>query len=111
MSELPVLRNNAACLILDLSLRLSATDALERLSSKTLLRRNAEHRLVFVCKSHNKIFSRAVQIFMIDTRDRNKTFANQRKPKDGALDNYKYCDLHLEHFGLVSTEIKTSVRF
>ena len=69
MSELQVLQNNAARIILDLPPRASATDALERLSLKpqqrlswkTLLRRRAEHRLIFMYKSFNNLFSYTVQ--------------------------------------------------
>ena len=61
MSELQVLQNSDAWLLLDLPPRASATDALERLSWNTLLRRRAEHRLIFVYKSLNNLFSHAVQ--------------------------------------------------
>ena len=56
MSELQVLQNNAARIILDLPPRASSTNALERLSWKTLLRRRAEHQLIFMYKSFNNLF-------------------------------------------------------
>ena len=61
MSELQVLQNNAARIFLDLPPRASATDALESLSWKTLLRRRAEHRLIFMYKSFNNLFSYTIQ--------------------------------------------------
>lgn len=48
MSELQVLQNKAARLILDLPVYNSATEALKRLGWKSLLRRRKEHHAIFM---------------------------------------------------------------
>ena len=50
MSELQVLHNKAACLILDLPARSSGADALKRLGWKPLLRHRKEYRASFMYK-------------------------------------------------------------
>ena len=57
MSQLQVLRNKAAKLILDLPLHASASSALSQLHWKNLKRRRAEHKATFVYKSINNLFS------------------------------------------------------
>jgi len=56
MSELQVLQNKAARLILDLPAHSSATEALKRLGWKPLTRRRLEHRAVFIYKLLNDHF-------------------------------------------------------
>ena len=46
MSELQVLHNKAACLILDLPARSSGADALKRLGWKPILRTRKEHHVI-----------------------------------------------------------------
>ena len=53
MSELQVLQNKAARLILDLPVYFSATEALKRLGWKPLLRRRKEHHAIFMYKLIN----------------------------------------------------------
>ena len=87
MAELQVLQNKAACIILDLPARASASDALARLPWKPLLRRRAEHRAIFTYKSLNNFFSHTFQcsfnrdFHSYNTRSRNnirKGAANRR---------------------------------
>ena len=56
MSELQMLQNKAACLILDLPVHSSATEALKKLGWKPLLRRRMEHHAIFMYKLLNNHF-------------------------------------------------------
>ena len=56
MSELQVLQNKAACLVLDLPAHSSASEALERLGWKPLVRCRMEHHAVFIYKLLNNHF-------------------------------------------------------
>lgn len=55
MSELQVLHNNAARIILDLPPYASASEALNILNWKNLEHRRAEHRAIFMFKCHNSL--------------------------------------------------------
>ena len=57
MSELQVLQNKAARIILDLPAHFSAAEALKRHGWKPLLRRRKEHRAIFILKYINNHFS------------------------------------------------------
>ena len=57
MSQLQILHNKAARVILDLPYDASATDSLNKLKWKLLSRRRAEHRLIFLYKCFNNHFS------------------------------------------------------
>lgn len=87
MSELQVLHNKAARLILDLPPSASASDALAKLHWKLLQRRRAEHRAIFMYKSINNYFCHSFQFSFNrefhdhNTRSRNnirKSAANRR---------------------------------
>ena len=63
MSELQVLQNKAARLILDLPAHLSASEALKRLGWEPLLRRIMEHHAIFICKLlNNSHFSSLIPV-------------------------------------------------
>ena len=77
MAELQVLHNKAARIILDLPLRASASDALAKLRWKSLQRRRAEHRAIFMYKSINNLFAYKFQCsFSRDFHSYNTRFKN-----------------------------------
>ena len=77
MSELQVLQNKAARLILDLPVHFSAAEALKRLGWKPLLRRRKEHHAIFMNKLISNHFCHSVPVTFNDdfhsyyTRSRN----------------------------------------
>ena len=82
MSHLQILHNKAARVILDLpSSDASATDSLKKLKWKLLSRRRTEHRLIFLYKCFNNLFSYSFKInFNKDTHSYNtRTTNNFRK--------------------------------
>ena len=62
MSELQVLQNKAARLILDLPAHSSATDALMILGWKPLSRRRKEHHVIFMYKLINNYFCHSINV-------------------------------------------------
>ena len=62
MLQLQILHNKAARIILDLPLRASATEALDKLRWKLLSRRRAEHRAIFMFKCLNNLFINSYNI-------------------------------------------------
>ena len=62
ISELQVLQNKAARLILDLPAHLSAAEALKRLGWKPLLRRRKEHHAIFMYKLINNHFCHSIPV-------------------------------------------------
>ena len=77
MSELQVLQNKAARLILDLPAHYSAAEALKRLGWKPLLRRRKEHHAIFMYKLINNHFCHSIPVtfnddfYSYNTRSRN----------------------------------------
>ena len=90
MSELQVLQNKAAHLILDLPEHFSAAEALERLGWKPLLRCRKEHHAIFMYKLINNHFCHSIPITFNDdfhsyyTRLR-MTFINPVPQEDGVI--------------------------
>lgn len=87
MSELQVLQNKAARLILDLPVHSSASEALKRLGWKPLLRRRMEHHAIFMYKLLNNHFCSSIPVSFngdfhgYNTRSRNdirKSIATRR---------------------------------
>ena len=62
MSELQVLENKAACLILDLPAHFSAAGVLKILGWKSLLRRRKEHHAIFMYKLINNHFHHSIPL-------------------------------------------------
>ena len=62
MLQLQSLHNKAAKIILDLPIGSSASEALNKLKWKTLARRRAEHRAIFIYKCLNNLFSHRFNI-------------------------------------------------
>ena len=81
MSQLQILHNKAARVILDLPYDASATDSLNKLKWKLLSRRRAEHRLIFLYKCFNNHFSHTFNLDLNkDTHNYNtRTRNNIRK--------------------------------
>ena len=90
MSELQVLQNKAARLILDFPAHSSATEALTILGWKPLLRRRKEHHAILCI---NKLITTFVTlsllhsmvIFIVTTQDREMTFVNPVPLEDGVI--------------------------
>ena len=90
MSELQVLQNKTARLILDLPAHFSAAEALKRLGWKPLLRRRKEHHAIFMYKLINNHFCHSIPVtfngdFIVTTQDREMTFANPVPQEDGVI--------------------------
>ena len=62
MSELQVLENKAACLILDLPAHFSAAGVLKILGWKSLFRRRKEHHAIFMYKLINNHFHHSIPL-------------------------------------------------
>ena len=74
MLQLQILHNKATRIILDLPLRASATEALDKLRWKLLSRRRAEHRAIFMFKCLNNLFINSYNIaFNRDHHEYNTT--------------------------------------
>ena len=90
MSELQVLQNKTARLILDFPVHFSAAEALKRLGWKPLLRRRKEHHAIFMYKLINNHFCHSIPITFNDdfhsyyTRLR-MTFINPVPQEDGVI--------------------------
>ena len=90
MSELQVLQNKTARLILDFPVHFSAAEALKRLGWKPLLRRRKEHHAIFMYKLINNHFCHYIPVtfngdFIVTTQDREMTFANPVPQEDGVI--------------------------
>ena len=77
MSQLQILHNKTARIILDLPQFVSATESLNKLEWKLLNRRRAEHRLIFLYKCINNLFSHTFNLdFNKDTHNYNTRSRN-----------------------------------
>ena len=90
MSELQVLQNKTARLILDFPVHFSAAEVLKRLGWKPLLRRRKEHHAIFMYKLINNHFCHSIPVtfngdFIVTTQDREMTFANPVPQEDGVI--------------------------
>ena len=90
MSELQVLQNKAARLILDFPAHSSATEALTILGWKPLLRRRKEHHAIFMYKLMNNYFCHSIAVtfngdFYSYYTDREMTFVNPVPLEDGVI--------------------------
>lgn len=89
MSELQVLHNNAARIILDLPPYASASEALDKLNWKKLEHRRAEHRAIFMFKCHNNLlehrfnFSLNSDFHKYNTRFKDNVRATQARTRWG----------------------------
>ena len=90
MSELQVLQNKTARLILDFPVHFSAAEALKRLGWKPLLRRRKEHHAIFMYKLINNHFCHYIPVtfngdLIVTTQDWEMTFANPVPQEDGVI--------------------------
>ena len=90
MSELQVLENKAACLILDLPAHFSAAGVLKILGWKPLLQRRKEHHAIFMYKLINNHFHHSIPLTFTgdshsySTRSRND-IRNPVPQEDGVI--------------------------
>ena len=90
MSELQVLENKAACLILDLPAHFSEAGVLKILGWKPLLRRRKEHHAIFMYKLINNHFHHSIPltllvILIVTPQDQEMTFENPVPQEDGVI--------------------------